>query len=85
MKLKLILIILVLFCNICHAKQKIVHSVWIWQESGDCLWNLAKKYYGDPYKWKLIYNANKDRISNPNKIFPKQKLIIPAIDGTTEK
>lgn len=64
-----------------NKKQK-VHLVWIWQETGDCLWNIAKKYYGNGRKWKKIYNANKDKISDPNIIYPKQKLVIPVIDGT---
>jgi len=57
------------------------HRVWLWQESRDCLWNLAKKYYGDPHQWKRIYEANKDRIENPSKIYPKQELIIPPLEG----
>ncbi|MFH1379752.1 MAG: hypothetical protein ABII23_05695 [bacterium] len=55
-----------------------IHKVWIWQETGDCLWNLAEKYYGDPWKWKLIYMANQDIIDDPAQIFPKQELIIPS-------
>lgn len=47
--------------------------------SGDCLWNIAKKYYGDGSKYTLIYNANKDTVgSNPNLIYPGQVLTIPA-------
>ena len=57
------------------------HRVWLWQESRDCLWNLAKKYYGDPRQWKRIYEANKDRIADPGKIYPKQELIIPPLEG----
>lgn len=60
-----------------HEQEVIIHRVWIWQETGDCLWNLAKKYYGDPWKWKLIYLANQDQIADPSKLFPKQELIIP--------
>lgn len=48
--------------------------------SGDCLWNIAKKFYGDGSKYTVIYNANKDIVgSNPNLIYPGQKLTIPAI------
>jgi nucleoid-associated protein YgaU len=54
-----------------------IHKVWLWQETRDCLWTLAEKYYGDPWKWKLIYLANQDKIDNPSKIYPKQELIIP--------
>lgn len=47
-------------------------------KSGDCLWSIAKKYYGDGSKFKKIYEANKKTIgSNPNKIYPGQVLTIP--------
>ena len=57
-----------------------IHRVWLWQESHDCLWNLAKKYYNDPWQWKKIYLANKYQIDDPRKIFPKQVLIIPPLE-----
>ena len=60
-------------------KKHRIYKVWIWQETGDCLWNIAKKYYGNPRKWIIIYEANRDRIKNPDKIYPKQKLVIPFI------
>lgn len=47
-------------------------------KKGDCLWNIAKKYYGSGSKYTKIYNANKSKIKNPNLIYPKQKLTIPA-------
>lgn len=46
---------------------------------GDCLWNIAKKFYGNGSKYSLIYNANKSVIGgNPNSIRPGQVLTIPA-------
>ncbi len=46
---------------------------------GDCLWNIAKKFYGSGSKYTLIYEANKDIIgSNPNLIYAGQVLTIPA-------
>lgn len=46
--------------------------------SGECLWNIAKKYYGDGSQYTKIYNANKGVIgSNPSLIKPGQKLVIP--------
>ena len=46
--------------------------------SGDCLWAIAKKFYGDGSRYTEIYNANVDVIgSNPNLIYPGQVLTIP--------
>ena len=44
---------------------------------GDCLWNIAKKFYGSGAQYTRIYNANKDKIKNPNLIYPGQVLTIP--------
>lgn len=45
---------------------------------GDCLWNIAKKYYGNGAQYTKIYNANKKVIGgNPNLIYPGQVLTIP--------
>lgn len=44
---------------------------------GDCLWRIAGKIYGNPFKWPRIYEANKDKIKNPNRIYPGQVLKIP--------
>ena len=46
---------------------------------GDCLWNIAKKFYGNGSKYTVIYNANRSVIGgNPNLIYPGQVLTIPA-------
>ncbi|HUH66424.1 MAG TPA: LysM peptidoglycan-binding domain-containing protein [Syntrophales bacterium] len=48
-------------------------------KKGDCLWTIAKKksVYNDPFLWPLVFEANKDKIKNPNRIYPGQKLQIP--------
>ena len=61
-----------------------VHIVWVWQESRDCLWNLAKSHYKDPWKWKKIYLANRNSILNPAVIFPKQRIAIPPQETASE-
>jgi peptidoglycan hydrolase CwlO-like protein len=48
---------------------------------GDCLWNIAKKkdYYGNGFAWPKIYKANRDKIKNPDLIYPKQVFTIPKL------
>ena len=44
---------------------------------GDCLWKIAKKYYGNGALYTKIYNANRDKIKNPDLIYVNQRFIIP--------
>ena len=47
---------------------------------GDCLWNIAKRFYGNGSRYPVIYEANRGTIgSNPNLIYPGQVLTIPAV------
>ncbi|MBQ6657670.1 MAG: peptidoglycan-binding protein LysM [Ottowia sp.] len=46
---------------------------------GDTLSAIAKKYYGDASKYPVIFEANKPMLTDPNKIYPGQKLRIPAL------
>jgi nucleoid-associated protein YgaU len=45
-------------------------------KSGDNLSKIAKKYSG--ISWKDIYDANRDKLNDPDKIFPGQVLTIPV-------
>lgn len=47
-------------------------------QPGDCLWNIAKKHLGNGSRYTEIYNLNRDKISNPNKISIGQVLTMPA-------
>ena len=47
--------------------------------SGDSLSKIAKREYGNANEWKRIYEANRDILNDPNKIYPGQKLKIPAL------
>jgi nucleoid-associated protein YgaU len=44
---------------------------------GDTLYRLAREYYGDQSRWKEIYEANRDVLSDPHRLRVGQKLIIP--------
>jgi nucleoid-associated protein YgaU len=62
------------------------YTVRNWATTKDCLWNIAGRpwAYGDPFKWQLIYNANKDKMptaGDPDLIEPGMVLDIPSIKG----
>ena len=45
--------------------------------SGDSLSKIAKRVYGDPQKWRVIYEANRNHIKNPDLIYPGQVFTLP--------
>ena len=45
---------------------------------GDTLSHIAKEFYGKAGKWHAIYDANRDQLDDPDKIYPGQVLKIPA-------
>lgn len=46
-------------------------------KKGDCLWKIAKQFYGNGASYGKIYDANTNQIANPNLIYVGQVLIIP--------
>lgn len=44
---------------------------------GDSLSKIAKQFYGDANRWQRIFEANKDKIKDPDLIYPGQVLKIP--------
>lgn len=46
-------------------------------ESGDTLWAIADKFLGNGAKYTEIFEANREVIEDPDKIFPGQKIRIP--------
>ena len=48
-------------------------------QAGDSLSKIAKREFGDANKWHAIYEANKDRIKNPDLIHPGDVLTLPNL------
>ena len=46
-------------------------------QKGDNLSKIAKNLLGNANAWKQIFEANRDVLDNPDKIFPGQTLTIP--------
>jgi len=46
-------------------------------QSGDTLWLIAEQVYGTPSRWRDLYEANRDLISNPNMLRTGMRLRVP--------
>lgn len=47
-------------------------------QPGNSLWRLARKTYGSGLRYTVIYEANKEKIANPDLIYPGQVFTLPA-------
>ena len=47
-------------------------------KAGDSLSKIAKDLLGDANRWPEIFEANKDKLDDPNVIHPGQELAIPS-------
>jgi LysM repeat protein len=54
------------------APKVVKHTV----KPGDTLWDIAKFYLKDPFKWPEVFHANTDIVKNPHWIYPGQVLTI---------
>ena len=46
-------------------------------QPGDTLWKISEEHYGNGAKYMKIFEANRDLLDDPNRIFPGQELVIP--------
>jgi nucleoid-associated protein YgaU len=47
-------------------------------QAGDSLSRIAKQFYGNADEYMRIFDANKDKLNDPNRIQIGQELVIPA-------
>ncbi|HVM03351.1 MAG TPA: hypothetical protein VM263_11835, partial [Acidimicrobiales bacterium] len=66
------------------APTYVVHT---WAERRDCLWNIAERYLGDPFRWTEIRDLNRDRVQPDGRrlgddpsswVYPGWELALPA-------
>ncbi|MBU1933245.1 MAG: OmpA family protein, partial [Candidatus Omnitrophica bacterium] len=46
-------------------------------QKNDTLWKIAKEHLGSGYRWKYLYELNKDKIKDANKLKPGMTIVIP--------
>jgi nucleoid-associated protein YgaU len=61
--------------NITVADTSVYHRHTV--KGGESLSKISKLYYGDPMKYKKIFEANTNILKNPDIIHPDQVLVIP--------
>lgn len=50
-------------------------------QPGNTLWAIARDRYGEPLMYVQVFEMNRDRIRDPNLIYPGQVFILPARQG----
>ncbi len=55
------------------AADEVEHVV----KKGDTLWDIAKEYLKDPFKWPEVFRRNSDIVENPHWIYPGENIRIP--------
>lgn len=69
--------------EVTEEKEYVIYKVKYRPERRDCLWRIAGEFYEKPIQWKKIYNANKEKINDPDLIWPNMLLKIPKPVKTT--
>ncbi|MFP4560034.1 MAG: LysM peptidoglycan-binding domain-containing protein [Thiohalorhabdus sp.] len=49
-------------------------------EKGDTLWDIAATFLDDPWRWEELWDRN-PYISNPDLIYPGDRLVLRVVDG----
>lgn len=62
------------------APDEVVHVV----KRGDTLWDIAKAYLKDPFRWPDVFRRNTDIVENPHWIYPGEPIRIPSSEVKPE-
>jgi hypothetical protein len=55
----------------------VVGAGWYVVRGGDTLWRIAQAHYGNGRAWRRILDANRPRISDPDRIYACQRIYLP--------
>lgn len=45
---------------------------------GDSLWRISRRIYGSGLRYTVIYDANREQVRNPDRIYPGQVFVLPG-------
>ncbi len=62
------------------AADEVEHKV----KKGDTLWDIAKEYLKDPFRWPEVFKRNSDIVENPHWIYPGETIRIPGSEVRPE-
>ena len=60
-----------------HATPEQANEEYYVIQRGDTLSHIAKRYFGNASDWRRLFEANREVIEDPDKIFPGQKIRVP--------
>jgi len=60
--------------------QKMAEGTYVLVQPGNSLWRIARRVYGSGFLYSQIFEANKDRIGDPDMIFPGEVFEVPAVN-----
>lgn len=63
-----------------RAADEVEHVV----KKGDTLWDIAREYLKDPFRWPEVFRRNSDVVENPHWIYPRETIRIPASEVKPE-
>ncbi len=67
-----------------EAKKEILTGSAVIIRRGDSLWTVARRNYGAGIRYTTIFDANRDQVRNPHRIYPGQVLKVPEEALSTE-
>lgn len=48
---------------------------------GDTLWSIAERYTDSPWRWRELWDLNKEQIANPHRIYPGSVIVLDRERG----
>ncbi|MFA7677645.1 MAG: LysM peptidoglycan-binding domain-containing protein [Candidatus Omnitrophota bacterium] len=49
-------------------------------QKNDTLQKISKRFYGTTKKWKMLFEANRDTLKSPDRLYPGKKIKIPVLN-----